>query len=46
MREEIPDIDLQANDIVFVPFSWMKNIAMSGSTIAASTAGAAIYAIP
>lgn len=45
-KGKIPDIDLQANDIVFVPFSWMKNIAMSGSTIAASTAGAAIYAIP
>jgi polysaccharide biosynthesis/export protein len=45
-KGKIPDIDLQANDIVFVPFSWMKNIAMSGSSIAASTAGAAIYAIP
>jgi polysaccharide biosynthesis/export protein len=45
-KGKIPDIDLQANDIVFVPFSWMKNVAMSGSTIAASTAGAAIYAIP
>jgi polysaccharide biosynthesis/export protein len=45
-KGKIPDMDLQANDIVFVPFSWMKNIAMSGSTIAASTAGAAIYAIP
>ena len=45
-KGKIPDIDLQANDIIFVPFSWMKNVAMSGSTIAASTAGAAIYAIP
>ena len=45
-KGKIPDINLQANDIVFVPFSWMKNVAMSGSTIAASTAGAAIYAIP
>ena len=44
-KGKIPDIDLQANDIIFVPFSWMKNVAMSGSTIAASTAGAAIYAI-
>ncbi|MGB9416049.1 MAG: polysaccharide biosynthesis/export family protein [Acidobacteriaceae bacterium] len=45
-KGKIPDINLQANDIIFVPFSWMKNVAMSGSTIAASTAGAAIYAIP
>jgi polysaccharide biosynthesis/export protein len=45
-KGKIPDIDLQANDIVFVPFSWMKNIAMSGSAIAASTTSAAIYAIP
>jgi polysaccharide export outer membrane protein len=41
-----PDIALQANDIVFVPFSWMKNMAMSSSAIAASTASAAIYTIP
>lgn len=45
-KGKIPDIDLQANDIIYVPFSWMKNIAMSGSQIAASTASAAIYAVP
>lgn len=45
-KGKIPDIDLQANDIIYVPFSWMKNIAMSGSQIAASTASAAIYAMP
>jgi polysaccharide export outer membrane protein len=45
-KGKIPDIDLQPNDIVFVPFSWMKNIALSGSTIVGSTAGAAVYAIP
>ena len=43
---KIPDIDLQPNDIIYVPFSWMKNIAMSGSQIAASTSSAAIYAVP
>ena len=41
-----PDIALQPNDILYVPFSWMRNIAMSSSSIGASTAGAAIYAIP
>jgi polysaccharide biosynthesis/export protein len=45
-KGKIPDMDLQANDIIYVPFSWMKNIAMSGSQIAASTASAAIYAVP
>jgi polysaccharide export outer membrane protein len=45
-KGKIPDLDLQPNDIVFVPFSWMKNIALSGSQIAASTANAAIFAIP
>jgi polysaccharide export outer membrane protein len=38
------DVALQANDIVYVPFSWMKNIALDTGSIAASTAGAAIYA--
>ena len=41
-----PDIALQPNDILYVPFSWMKNVAMQSSSIGAATAGAAIYAIP
>jgi polysaccharide export outer membrane protein len=41
-----PDVALQANDIVYVPFSWAKNVAMSGGQIAASAAGAAVYIIP
>jgi polysaccharide export outer membrane protein len=40
-----PDIPLQANDILYVPFSWMKNVAMSSSSIAATTAGAAVYVV-
>jgi polysaccharide export outer membrane protein len=40
-----PDIMLQANDILYVPFSWMKNVAMNGTQIAASTAGAAVYVV-
>jgi polysaccharide export outer membrane protein len=40
-----PDIVLQPNDIVYVPFSWMKNVAMSSSSIGASTAGAALYLV-
>jgi polysaccharide biosynthesis/export protein len=40
------DVALQPNDILYVPFSWMKNVAMSSSSIGAATAGAAVYAIP
>jgi polysaccharide biosynthesis/export protein len=39
------DIELHAGDIVYVPFSWVKNLAVNSSSIAASTAGAAMYAI-
>jgi polysaccharide export outer membrane protein len=39
------DIELHAGDIVYVPFSWMKNLAVNSASIAASTAGAAMYAI-
>lgn len=38
-----PDLTLQPDDILFVPFSWMKNVAMNASSIAASTSGAAVY---
>jgi len=41
-----PDVLLQPNDVVYVPFSWAKNVAMSSGQIAASTAGAAMYIIP
>jgi polysaccharide biosynthesis/export protein len=40
-----PDITLQANDVLYVPFSWLKNTAMNASSIAASTAGAAVYVV-
>jgi polysaccharide export outer membrane protein len=40
-----PDVVLQPNDVLYIPFSWMKNTALSASSIAASTSGAAIYAV-
>jgi polysaccharide export outer membrane protein len=40
-----PDVVLQPNDVLYIPFSWMKNAALSASSIAASTSGAAIYAV-
>jgi polysaccharide export outer membrane protein len=39
------DVMLQANDIVYVPFSWLKNVAVNSASIAASTAGAAVYVV-
>lgn len=38
------DMAMQANDVLFVPFSYMKNIAFNSTQIAASAAGAIIYA--
>ena len=38
-----PDLPLQADDIIFVPFSWMKNFALTSTSIAASAASATIY---
>ena len=41
-----PDINLQPSDVIFVPFSYLKNIAFNGSQIAASAASAVIYTHP
>ena len=40
-----PDLALQADDVLYVPFSWVKNAAVNASTIAASTSSAAIYVL-
>jgi hypothetical protein len=34
---------LQAGDIIYVPFSYLRNAALGIGNIAAATAGAAIY---
>jgi polysaccharide export outer membrane protein len=39
-----PDEVLQANDIIYVPFSFMKNAALGVTGIAAAATGASIYA--
>lgn len=41
-----PDVPMQADDVLFVPFSFMKNIALNGTQIASSAATAAVYARP
>jgi polysaccharide export outer membrane protein len=38
-----PDIPLQADDIVYVPFSYARNMAMGAGSLVGSTSSAAIY---
>ena len=45
-KGERPDLAMQSNDVLFIPFSWMKNIAMNSSQIVSSAASAMIYAHP
>lgn len=40
-----PDVPLEPNDVLYVPFSWVKNAAVNASAIAASTSSAAIYTL-
>ena len=39
-----PDIELKAEDVVYIPYSTTKNIMLGASSILSSTGGAAIYA--
>jgi len=43
-KGKIADIQLQADDIVYVPFSYLKNLAVNAAGIVASAGSAAIYA--
>jgi polysaccharide biosynthesis/export protein len=38
-----PDVQLEADDILYVPFSFRKNFMLGGSSILASTSSALIY---
>lgn len=38
-----PDIQLKADDIIYVPFSYARNLALGSSAMVAGAAGAAIY---
>jgi len=42
-KGKITDFPLQPDDIMYVPFSYLKNFAVNGSGIAASAASAAVY---
>lgn len=39
-----PDLQLEANDIIYVPFSYLRNFGMQATGIVASVGSAAIYA--
>jgi polysaccharide biosynthesis/export protein len=41
-----PDLQLQPDDVLYIPFSYLRNIGSNASGIVASTASAAVYAIP
>ena len=43
-RGESPDELLRANDVIYIPFSFAKNVVMGTSAIMASTTSALIYA--
>lgn len=45
-KGKIHDIQLQPDDIIYVPFSYLKNLATNASGIVAAAGGAAIYAAP
>ncbi len=45
-KGKIPDMQLQADDMLYVPFSYLKNVAVNASQIIASGANAAVYAVP
>jgi polysaccharide export outer membrane protein len=41
-----PDIMLQPQDVVYVPFSYLRNIGVNSAGIVSSVGSAAVYAIP
>jgi polysaccharide export outer membrane protein len=42
-KGKLADIPLMAGDILYVPFSYLRNFALTGSGIAAAAASAAVY---
>jgi polysaccharide export outer membrane protein len=42
-KGKMPDVALLPDDVVYVPFSFMRNIGVNGQSILASATSAAIY---
>ncbi len=45
-KGKVPDIPLEPDDVLYIPFSYLRNIASTSSGIVANTASAAIYTVP
>ena len=45
-KGKAPDLQLNPDDVVYIPYSYLRNIATSASSIVSSTSSAAIYAVP
>jgi polysaccharide export outer membrane protein len=45
-KGKTPDVMLQPDDVLYIPFSYLRNIASTSSGIVASASSAAVYAIP
>jgi polysaccharide export outer membrane protein len=43
-RGKKPDLQLEADDVLYAPFSMAKNVVLGASSILSSTSSAAIYA--
>ena len=42
-KGKLPDIVLQANDVIYVPFSYLRNVAVDLGGLAAAAASSAVY---
>lgn len=42
-KGKVPDVKLEANDIVYVPFSYMRNFGMQAAGVLSSLGSAAVY---
>ncbi len=45
-KGKIPDMQLQPDDMIYVPFSYLKNVAVNASSVVAAAGAAAVYAVP
>ena len=45
-KGKAPDLQLNADDVVYIPYSYLRNMATSASGIVSSVSSASIYAIP
>ena len=44
-KGKVEDMPLMADDVLYIPFSFLKHFLVGGATIATSAAGTAVYAV-